>query len=115
MIGRKKTIFLGALVSLFGSALQAGAVSMGMLIAGRFFGGMAVGILTSTIPMYASELSMPKWRGALSGLLQWFLSWGFFVAQWLGYGCSFSNTDFSCKLQSAYSLIPDSCHSTLFS
>lgn len=70
---------------------------MAMLITGRFFGGVAVGMLTSTIPMYASELSTPKWRGALSGLLQWFLSWGFLIAQWLGYGCSFSNTAFSCK------------------
>lgn len=70
---------------------------MAMLIVGRFFGGTAVGMLTSTIPMYASELSTPKWRGALSGLLQWFLSWGFFVAQWLGYGCSFSKGAFSCK------------------
>lgn len=84
-------------MSLLGSALQAGSTSMVMLIIGRFIGGVAVGMLTSTIPLYASELSMPKWRGALSGLLQWFLSWGFLVAQWLGYGCSFSFTSFSCK------------------
>lgn len=91
------TIFSGSVVSLLGSALQAGSTSMAMLIAGRFIGGVAVGMLTSTIPMYASEISTPKWRGALSGLLQWFLSWGFLVAQWLGYGCSFSQTDFSCS------------------
>ncbi|KPM41233.1 hypothetical protein AK830_g5281 [Neonectria ditissima] len=89
ILGRKMTIFSGSVVSLLGSALQAGSTSMAMLIAGRFIGGMAVGMLTSTIPMYASELSMPKWRGALSGLLQWFLSWGFLVAQWLGYGWRF--------------------------
>jgi MFS family permease len=91
------TILSGALVSLLGTALQAGSTSMAMLIAGRFIGGVAVGMLTSTIPMYASELSTAKWRGALSGLLQWFLSWGFLVAQWLGYGCSFSDTAFSCQ------------------
>lgn len=96
-LGRKRTIAAGSVVSLFGSALQCGAVTMGMLIAGRFFGGVAVGMLTSTIPMYASEISIPRYRGALSGLLQWFLSWGFLVAQWLGYGCSFSDTSFSCK------------------
>lgn len=96
ILGRKMTIFSGSVVSLLGSALQAGSTSIAMLIAGRFIGGMAVGMLTSTIPMYASELSMPRWRGALSGLLQWFLSWGFLVAQWLGYGCSFSHTAFSC-------------------
>jgi MFS family permease len=95
-MGRKWTVFSGALVSLLGSVIQAASVNMPMLIVGRFIGGVAVGMLTSTIPMYASELSMPKWRGALSGLLQWFLSWGFLVAQWLGYGCSFVGTEFSC-------------------
>lgn len=70
---------------------------MPMLIIGRFIGGIAVGMLTSTIPLYASELSMPKWRGALSGLLQWFLSWGFLIAQWLGYGLSFASGEISCK------------------
>lgn len=100
-LGRKMTIFAGSVVSLLGSALQAGATSMAMLIAGRFIGGVAVGMLTSTIPMYASEISTPKWRGALSGLLQWFLSWGFLIAQWLGYGCSFVNGPFSCAFPSS--------------
>lgn len=71
---------------------------MAMLIIGRFIAGCAVGMLTSTIPMYASELSEAKYRGIQSGLLQWFLSWGFLVAPWFGYGYSFANTDFSCKL-----------------
>lgn len=56
---------------------------MAMLIVGRFIGGVAVGMLTSIIPIYAGELSEAKFRGVLSGLLQWMLSWGFFVAQWL--------------------------------
>ncbi|KAF7546530.1 hypothetical protein G7Z17_g8375 [Cylindrodendrum hubeiense] len=105
-LGRKKTIFAGSVVSLLGSALQAGSTTMAMLIVGRFIGGMAVGMLTSTIPMYASEISTPKWRGALSGLLQWFLSWGFLVAQWLGYGCSFSKTAFSWRFPLAFQAIP---------
>jgi hypothetical protein len=33
----------------------------------------------------------------LSGLLQWMLSWGFFVAQWLGYGCTFATSSFQCE------------------
>ncbi|KAH6647754.1 hexose carrier protein [Truncatella angustata] len=106
ILGRKKTIFMGALISIVGSALQCGAINMGMLIAGRFIGGAAVGVLTSTIPMYASEISMPKWRGTLSGLLQWFLSWGFFVAQWLGYGCSFSTTAFSWRFPLGFQCLP---------
>ncbi|ERT00356.1 hexose carrier protein [Sporothrix schenckii 1099-18] len=105
-LGRKRTILLGAVTSVVGSALQSGAAAMVMLIIGRFIGGAAVGILTSTIPMYASELSMPKWRGALSGLLQWFLSWGFLVAQWLGYGASFSKTAFSWRFPLGFQIVP---------
>ncbi len=97
-LGRKKSIALGALIAAFGCALQAGAINMAMLIIGRFIAGIAVGILSSTVPMYAGEIAEAKHRGVLSGLLQWMLSWGFFVAQWLGYGCSFSDTDMQCKL-----------------
>ncbi|KAK8052602.1 hexose carrier protein [Apiospora rasikravindrae] len=92
-LGRRKTIF-------------AGAVNMTMLIIGRFVGGVAVGQLTSTIPMYASELSEAKHRGMLSGLLQLMLSWGFFVAQWLGYGCSFVSTQLSWRFPLAFQNIP---------
>ncbi|KAH7378469.1 general substrate transporter [Phaeosphaeria sp. MPI-PUGE-AT-0046c] len=106
MIGRRWTIMVGALVSLLGSSLQAGATNMAMLIVGRFIGGIAVGQLTSTIPMYAGELSEARHRGKLSGLLQWMLGWGFFVAQWLGYGCSFNSTEFSWRFPLAFQNVP---------
>ncbi|KAH7074495.1 general substrate transporter [Paraphoma chrysanthemicola] len=106
MLGRRWTIMVGSIVSILGSSLQAGAVNMAMLIVGRFIGGVAVGQLTSTIPMYAGELSEAKYRGILSGLLQWMLSWGFFVAQWLGYGCSFNSTQFSWRFPLAFQNVP---------
>ncbi|KAH6651513.1 general substrate transporter [Truncatella angustata] len=106
LLGRKKTIVVGSMISLLGSALQGGAANIAMLIVGRFISGMAVGTLTSTIPMYASELSMPRWRGALSGLLQWFLSWGFLIAQWLGYACSFAPGAFSWRFPLAFQCAP---------
>ncbi|KAK1960997.1 general substrate transporter [Colletotrichum eremochloae] len=105
-LGRRNTVFLGALVSIGGSALQAGAGTIGALIAGRFVGGVAVGVLTSTIPMYASELAEASQRGKLSGLLQWMLSWGFLVAQWLGYGCSFAESDLAWRFPLAFQCVP---------
>src|SRR3712207_8649174 len=51
----------------------------------------------STLFPYTTLFRSAKHRGVLSGLLQWMLSWGFFVAQWLGYGCSFNSTQFSCE------------------
>lgn len=68
------------------------------MIVGRFIAGAGVGVLTSTIPMYAGELAEAKHRGVLSGLLQWMLTWGFLVAQWVGYGCGFVDSDFQCEL-----------------
>jgi len=50
-LGRRRVIFLGSLISVLGSAMQGGAAAMSMLIIGRFIGGVAVGMLTSTIPM----------------------------------------------------------------
>lgn len=96
-LGRKKTVFIGSVISVLGCALQAGAATIGMMIAGRFIAGIAVGILSAIVPMYNSELSEAKYRGALAGLQQWMISWGFFGAQWIGYGCTFSKTDFQCK------------------
>ncbi|KAK8009816.1 general substrate transporter [Apiospora arundinis] len=72
-LGRRKTIFVGALISVLGSSLQAGAINMTMLIIGRFIGA---------------------------------LPWGFFVAQWLGYGCSFISTQFSWRFPLAFQNIP---------
>jgi MFS family permease len=56
LLGRKRTIFMGALIATFGCALQGGAVTIPMLIAGRFLAGIAVGQLSSTVPIYCVSL-----------------------------------------------------------
>lgn len=96
-LGRKMSVFTGACISCFGCALQAGSVNMTMLIIGRFIAGAAVGMLTSVVPMYAGEMAEASTRGMMSGLLQWMLSWGYLIAQWLGYGLSFTETSVQCK------------------
>jgi MFS family permease len=50
--GRKMTVFIGACISIFGCALQGGAVNIGMMIAGRFIAGISVGLLSALVPMY---------------------------------------------------------------
>lgn len=105
-LGRKKSIAMGSTISVVGCALQGGAAAIAMLIVGRFISGVAVGILTSTIPLYAAELSEPRWRGLQSGLLQWSLSWGFLVAQWLGYGLSFTSTSVQWRFPLSFQVLP---------
>lgn len=106
ILGRKKTVFIGGCISAFGCALQAGAATIAMLIAGRFIAGIAVGLLSAIVPMYCSEIAESAYRGALSGLLQFMLSWGFFAAQWIGYGCNYSNTAFQWRFPLAFQVVP---------
>ncbi|KAK1707872.1 MFS sugar transporter [Colletotrichum lupini] len=106
VLGRRLTVFTGSVTAIFGCALQAGATTVPMLIAGRLIAGLAVGILSAVTPMYCSEIAQADIRGALSGLLQWMLSWGFFVAQWLGYGCSHVDSHFQWRFPLAFQVAP---------
>lgn len=54
--GRKKTVFIGAAISVLGCILQAAAVNIPMMIAGRFIAGVAVGLLSAVEPMYCVSL-----------------------------------------------------------
>lgn len=45
-------IFIGGLLATLGAALQGGAVTVAMLIAGRFIAGWAIGLMSATIPVY---------------------------------------------------------------
>ncbi|KAJ5577583.1 uncharacterized protein N7459_006547 [Penicillium hispanicum] len=107
--GRRVLIFFGGLLAMFGTALQGGAVTIAMLIAGRFIAGLAIGLMSATIPVYCSELAPPRIRGLLASLQQWMIGLGIMVAQWVGYGCSLHTGDFSWRfplsLQTAPALV----------
>ncbi|KAK3072855.1 hypothetical protein LTR53_006041 [Teratosphaeriaceae sp. CCFEE 6253] len=105
-LGRKRTVFVGAVISVIGCALQGGAVNLAMVAVGRAIAGMAVGLLSSIVPMYCAEIATAQDRGKLSGLLQFMLSWGFFVAQWLGYGCFNVNSDFQWRFPLSFQVVP---------
>lgn len=81
-IGRKRTIQLGSLIAVLGCTLQTAAVTVPMLIVGRFVAGWSIGVLSMIVPMYQAEISPPHARGLLSGWTQLMIGWGFFVANW---------------------------------
>lgn len=59
--GRRMVIFIGGSLATFGAALQGGAVTVAMLIAGRFIAGLAIGLMSATIPVYCvRRLKLPK-------------------------------------------------------
>ncbi|KAI9283663.1 hypothetical protein BC943DRAFT_280746 [Umbelopsis sp. AD052] len=89
-LGRKKTIMIGCTILTIGGALQAGCVNIGMMIAARMITGVGNGLNTATIPVYQSEISPPKSRGAHVSFEASFLTLGVAIAYWLEYGLYFT-------------------------
>lgn len=64
-LGRRKSVLIGTLIMLIGTALQATAFTLGHLIVGRIVTGFGNGMNTSSIPVWQSEMAPPKIRGFL--------------------------------------------------
>ena len=70
-LGRRWGLFAsaGAVFNL-GVILQTAATTQPTFIAGRFFAGLGVGLISALVPLYQSETS-PKWiRGTIVGAYQ---------------------------------------------
>ncbi|KAJ5293831.1 hypothetical protein PENANT_c002G04012 [Penicillium antarcticum] len=104
--GRRMVIFLGGLLASLGAALQGGAVTIAMLIAGRFIAGIAIGQMSATIPVYCSEVAPPQIRGLLASMQQWMIGLGIMIAQWVGYGCSLHGGVFSWRFPLCFQIVP---------
>ena len=81
--GRKGILIIGGLVFLAGTALNAAAINVEMLILGRLLLGFGIGFTNQAAPVYLSEMAPPKWRGALSSGFQLFLGGGVVFATFI--------------------------------
>ncbi|KAI1495055.1 MFS transporter [Biscogniauxia mediterranea] len=88
-LGRRLTIMLGALIFLLGGAIQTAAQKIDYLYAGRAIAGLGVGFLT----MIIREIAHPSIRGRVTGLQQFMLGIGSFLAGWISWGCFVNLTD----------------------
>ena len=79
-IGRRIAMIFNTFVFTFGVILQTAATSIPLFVAGRFFAGLGVGLLSATIPLYQSETA-PKWiRGTIVGCYQLAITFGLLLA-----------------------------------
>lgn len=79
-IGRRLALIASTLVFTFGVILQTAATALPLFLAGRFFAGFGVGLISALIPLYQSETA-PKWiRGAIVGAYQWAITIGLLLA-----------------------------------
>ena len=66
--GRRPAIFVGCVIILIGTAVQAPAETTGQFIAGRFLLGMGAAIAQAVGPAYAVEIAHPAYRGLMAGM-----------------------------------------------
>lgn len=78
--GRRRTMLISAIVFVAGSVLCAVSADEKLLIGARFLLGIAVGIASFTAPLYLSEVSPQKVRGALIAMYQLMITIGILLA-----------------------------------
>nr|SIP56014.1 putative Sugar Porter [Yarrowia alimentaria] len=86
--GRRAAIQFASFWWIVGAAIQSSSQNKGQLIAGRLIAGLGIGIGSSVIPVYISELSPKRIRGRLVGLFQWAVTWGILIMFYISFGCS---------------------------
>lgn len=91
-LGRRFSALTGTFVSCIGSALQAGATGNGayaMMIVGRIISGLGLAIVSTSVPLYQSEIAPARQRGKYVVMNHIGMVTGIAVAFWVGYGVSF--------------------------
>lgn len=84
--GRKICIFVGCLIVLIGTAIQASAHERGQFIGGRFVLGLGAALASAAGPAYTVEMAHPAYRGTMAGMYNNFWWLGNILAGWTTYG-----------------------------
>ncbi|KAL5495180.1 hypothetical protein ACEPAI_642 [Sanghuangporus weigelae] len=98
VIGRRLTLFWGAFVFTIGGVIQSFTIGVEMMIVGRLISGFGVGLLSTIVPIYQSEISPPNHRGALACMEFTGNIFGYAFSVWTDYACSFIDSDYSWRL-----------------
>ncbi|KAL2208325.1 general substrate transporter [Sarocladium strictum] len=106
VLGRKKPITMGTFLVVLGSALQSGAISLGMFVAGRIIIGLGTGIVAVAAPQLMTEVAYPTHRGKMVSLYmtQWVV--GYLAAAWTTYGTFKMASSWSWRLPSLLQGLP---------
>ncbi|RKF64997.1 Sugar transporter STL1 [Erysiphe neolycopersici] len=98
IIGRRKTILYGSIIFFTGGALQTTATGISMMLLGRIIAGIGVGMLSTIVPVYQSEISPPHNRGKLACIEFTGNITGYTTSVWVDYFCSYIDNDYSWRL-----------------
>ncbi|KAJ9640200.1 hypothetical protein H2204_003425 [Knufia peltigerae] len=85
-IGRRKCLYVGALLMGIGAILQASAFGVPQMIVGRVVCGWGNGFNTATTPIWVSELSPAKSRGRMVAAEGSLIAFGIVIASYYNIG-----------------------------
>lgn len=96
--GRRFTIKYGSLIFIIGGLIQTVSWRMGCLVFGRIISGVGVGLLSTIVPIYQSEISPPHNRGKLACIEFTGNIIGYASSVWVDYACSYIKSNTSWRL-----------------
>jgi SP family galactose:H+ symporter-like MFS transporter len=79
-LGRRGAILISAVIFVIGSILCSLSPDSHVLIAARFFLGIAIGVASFTAPLYLSEISPQRVRGSMISMYQLMITIGIVLA-----------------------------------
>ncbi|WVQ79866.1 hypothetical protein IAT38_001966 [Cryptococcus sp. DSM 104549] len=98
-VARRIVLLIGCIPLLIGTVLQVAAYSTAQLVVGRVVAGLAMGAITSTLPIWQNETSPPALRGTLICASLSMLIVGQLIAYWVAYGLlDRYDTDFTWRI-----------------
>jgi len=83
--GRRRVILGAGLVFIAGAVISAIAQGVAVLLIGRFFVGVAIGVASMLTPLYLAEIAPASDRGAIVSLNQLCITAGILVSYLVGY------------------------------
>ncbi|KAL1946726.1 hypothetical protein VTO73DRAFT_14830 [Trametes versicolor] len=90
ILGRRVSVRLGALIYLVASIIQILSPDLACLIVGRSLQGVAVGILSMTVPILQCEIAPGHARGLFISIEYICLNAGYALSAWVGYAFFFT-------------------------
>ncbi|MEO8400644.1 MAG: sugar porter family MFS transporter [Gammaproteobacteria bacterium] len=84
-LGRKNLLLLDAIIFILGTLATALGSTISLIIIGRIIVGIAIGIASYVSPLYISEISPAKYRGALVSLNQLAVTLGILLSYIVDY------------------------------
>ncbi|KAJ5241971.1 uncharacterized protein N7469_000298 [Penicillium citrinum] len=88
MLGRRKTIFVGGVLTFVGEAISCTSFELPQLFIGRIITGFGVGVLATIVPVWQSECSPPENRGRHVVVDGIFITSGYVACYWINFGFS---------------------------